>query len=319
MANEKNNQALEQKKSAEMQFINYKNQITSSVMKRIATLEAAGGLNVPKNYSVGNQINLAMLRLTSMKDKDGNLVLTKCTSASVANALLNMCIQGLSLEKGQCYFIPYGNELQFQRSYLGNVALAKRVGGAGDPQAQVIYANDVFEYIINPVTGKKQIVKHEQKLENIDNSKIVGAWCLIPFADHPEWDPKVEIMTMAEIRTAWMQGQTKGESKAHRNFTQEMAKKTIISRACKMFLATSDDAGIYGEEDVDDQTQETTVMPNATEAVFEALPQAPTAEEVEAGGNAEEAAETAEKAAKPAEVPAEPAEDGSFGADFFNA
>lgn len=319
MANEKNNQALEQKKSAEMQFINYKNQITSSVMKRIETLEAAGGLNVPKNYSVGNQINLAMLRLTSMKDKDGNLVLSKCTSASVANALLNMCIQGLSLEKGQCYFIPYGNELQFQRSYLGNVALAKRVGGAGDPQAQVIYANDVFEYIINPVTGKKQIVKHEQKLENIDNSKIVGAWCLIPFADHPEWDPKVEIMTMAEIRTAWMQGQTKGESKAHRNFTQEMAKKTIISRACKMFLATSDDAGIYGEEDVDDQTQETTVMPNATEAVFEALPQAPTAEVVEAGGNAEEAAETAEKAAKPAEVPAEPAEDGSFGADFFNA
>lgn len=319
MANENNNQALDPQKAAEVQFINYKNQITNSVMKRVETLEAAGGVTVPKNYSVGNQINLAMLRLTTMKDKDGNLILTKCTSASVANSLLNMCIQGLSLEKGQCYFVPYGNELQFQRSYLGNVALAKRVGGAGDPQAQVIYADDVFEYVINPETGKKKILKHEQKLENIDNSKIVGAWCLIPFADHPDWDPRVEIMTMAEIRTAWMQGQTKGESKAHRNFTQEMAKKTIISRACKMFFATSDDAGIFGEDDVDDQTPEMETRANATEAVFEALPQAPSVAAVESVGNTVEAAVEPVKSPESVKVGEEAPEESVFGQDFFNA
>lgn len=320
MANE-NNQ-LDARKTAEMQFIQYKNQITNSVMKRIASLEAAGGITVPKNYSSGNQINLAMLRLTNMKDKQGNLVLSKCTSASVANALLNMCIQGLSLEKNQCYFIPYGNELQFQPSYLGRIALAKRVGGAGEPQAQVIYEGDVFEYVINPRTGKKEIVKHEQNLANIDNDKIIGAWCIIPYAEHPEWEPKVEVMTIREIKTSWLQGATKGQSGAHKNFTQEMVKKTIISRACKQFLSTSDDAGIFGDdrvESADYQPQEEMVKPNANEAVFEALPQTPSAEVVESVGDVGDMPEMEENEAKPAEVVAEPSGDGTFGADFFNA
>ena len=154
-------------------------------------------------------------------------MLSQVTPQSVANSLLTMCIKGLSMEKGQCTFIQYGNEVQLQQEYHGTIALAKRYG-AGDPQAQVSYAGDEFEYEINPKTGKKVITKHVQKLENIDNDKIVGAWCLVPYADHPDWEPKVEIMTMKEIRQSWLQGPTKGQSPAHRNFPQEMAKKTVL-------------------------------------------------------------------------------------------
>lgn len=297
-------------------FIEYKNKITKSVMNKIGELEKSGGITVPKNYSVGNQINLAMLKLTSMKDRDDQLILPQVTPQSVANALLSMCILGLSLEKNQCCFIKYKDELQFQVQYQGRIALAKRLGGAGDPQAQVIYEGDVFEYEINPRTGKKAVIKHEQKLQNIDNAKIVGAWAIVPYADHPEIDPKVEVMTMAEIRQAWMQGATKGQSPAHRNFAQEMAKKTVIDRACKLFITTSDDAGIYenvdrSESDIDEQPQ--SEARNATEAVFEELPAAaPKAVEVE------KAADMPAPEPVPVEVPSQPQEK-ALDENFFNA
>ena len=269
--------------STEVAFINYKNKFPESVLNRIAALQK-GGITVPKGFSADNQIYLAFLKLTGMTDPSSKKpVLSLVTPQSVANAMLTMCLKGLSMEKGQCTFIRYGNELQFQQEYHGTVALAKRYG-AGDPQAQVIYEGDDFEYEINPKTGKKVVKKHVQKLQNINNDKIVGAWCLVPYADHPDWEPKVEVMTMDEIRRSWMQGATKGQSPAHRNFPQEMAKKTVIGRACKLFVSTSDDAGVYGTDDSPEwqESQEAPAEANAKEAVFAELPQAPEPAAVEA-------------------------------------
>lgn len=300
---EANNVPATKKESTEVAFINYKNKITESVLNRIAALQK-GGITVPKGFSADNQIYLAFLKLTSMTDPSSKKpVLSMVTPQSVANAMLTMCLKGLSMEKGQCTFIRYGNELQFQQEYHGTVALAKRYG-AGDPQAQVIYEGDEFEFEINPKTGKKVVKKHVQKLQNINNDKIVGAWCLVPYADHPEWEPKIEVMTMDEIRRSWMQGATKGQSPAHRNFPQEMAKKTVIGRACKLFVSTSDDAGVYGTDDSPEwqETQETTgtQVANAKEAVFAELPQAPAPETVA------EAARDEVPEQAPEDMPAEP-------------
>lgn len=227
-------------------YIEFKNRITNTVLNRIAEMQK-GGISMPKGYVPQNQIMLAFLQLSSMEDpKTHQPILTLVTPQSVANSLLRMCIKGLSLDKAQCSFIRYGNELSMNPQYQGKIALAKRFG-AGDPQAQVIYQDDVFEYEINPHTGKKVVLKHEQKLANIDNAKIIGAWCLVPYAEHPEIEPKIEVMTIAEIRQAWMQGPMKGESGAHRNFTQEMCKKTVVGRACKLFIETSSDDGIYDD------------------------------------------------------------------------
>lgn len=142
----------------------------------------------------------------------------------------------------------YGNKLIFQRSYFGTIALAKRAGGmVSEPVANVIYDGDDFQYEIDPKTAKVAIVKHSQKLENIDNSKIKGAYALVTLADGTT---QVTIMSMQQIRAAWGQGATKGNSPAHKNFAEEMAKKTVIGRACKVIINSSDDAWLYdGKED----------------------------------------------------------------------
>ena len=157
-----------------------------------------------------------------------------------------MVLQGLAVSKNQGYFIVYGDKLEFQRSYFGTVALAKRTGGiTKDPVANIIYEGDEFVYEINPETAQIKILKHDQKIENIDNNKIKAAYALIKL---PDCTSQIGLMSMQQIRAAWNQGPTKGQSPAHKNFPDEMAKKTVIGRACKLIINSSDDAWLYADK-----------------------------------------------------------------------
>lgn len=222
--------------------------ISEQVLSRIEQFQKDGSMILPKNYSVENHMKSAWLALQEVEDKEHHKALQICTKESIANSLLDMVLQGLSVSKNQGYFIVYGNKLVFKRSYFGTIALAKRAGGmVSEPVANVIYEGDDFQYEIDPKTAKVAIVKHSQKLENIDNSKIKGAYALVTLADGTT---QVTIMSMPQIRAAWGQGATKGNSPAHKNFAEEMAKKTVIGRACKAIINSSDDAWLYdGKED----------------------------------------------------------------------
>lgn len=216
--------------------------ITDNVMNRVREMEETGGLITPPNYSAANQIKAAFFVLQQVEDKSHRPALDVCDKASIANALLDMVVQGLSVSKKQGYFIVYGNKLEFQRSYFGTVALAKQCGMKGQPVANVIYQGDNFQYEIDTDTGLTRIVRHEQKFENIDITKIRGAYAITQL---PDGSRQVTIMSIDQIRKAWGQGATKGNSPAHQNFTDEMCKKTVIGRACKMIINSSDDAYLF--------------------------------------------------------------------------
>jgi len=225
--------------------VRYEN-IAENVLAKVSSYQNDGSLTLPSNYSVENHLKSAWLILQSTKDRNNNPALDVCTKDSIANALLDMVLQGLAVSKNQGYFIVYGNKLEFQRSYFGTVALAKRTGGiTKEPVANVIYEGDEFIYEILPETAQIKIIKHDQKIENIDNSKIKAAYALIKLADGTS---QIALMSMQQIRAAWNQGATKGQSPAHKNFPDEMAKKTVIGRACKMIINSSDDAWLYADK-----------------------------------------------------------------------
>lgn len=231
--------------------VKYEN-ISDQVLEKVNKFTADGGLILPKNYSVENNMKSAWLILQETLDRNNKPVLEVCTKASIANALFDMVLQGMAVSKNQGYFIAYGNKLEFQRSYFGTVALAKRVGGGikREPVANVIYEGDEFVYTIDPETGLMKVIKHDQKIENIDDAKIKAAYAITTFEDGRT---EVTIMTIDQIKKAWNQGATKGQSPAHKNFPAEMCKKTVIGRACKMVINSSDDAWLYeGKADEDD-------------------------------------------------------------------
>lgn len=218
------------------------NQVTS----KINELRKSNSIVFPKDYSLPNAINSAWLQLQEVEDKDGKQALEVCTKNSIIGSLYDMCLQGLSPAKKQCYFVVYGKQLQLMRSYMGTVAVTKRLKGIKDVKAYCIYEGDEFEETYDLDTATLKISKFKPSFENINIAKIKGAFAVIIGENGPI---HTEVMNIDQIRKAWGQGiaYKSGKSKAHNNFTDEMAKKTVINRACKMYVNTSDDSDLLIE------------------------------------------------------------------------
>lgn len=212
--------------------------ITDSVNKKIDELQSEG-LALPPNYSHSNALKSAFFKLQEVKDKSGRPALEVCTKESIANALLDMVVQGLSPAKTQCYFVVYGTQLQMLRSYFGTQAVLKRLNSVNDIWANVIYKDDVFEYEND--RGREKLLSHKTAFENRDKD-IVGAYAVIQTADGEEI---MTAMTRKEIEVSW--GQSKTGQSVHKKFPGEMAKRTVINRAAKAFINTSDDSDLLIE------------------------------------------------------------------------
>lgn len=242
MANENKQQVTKQQVAAPAQqqvteLQKKQKNISDSVLERVSAMEQAGELILPQGYHAGNAVRMAWLYLQEVKSKDYKPALEVCSTNSIANCLLEMIIKGLSVAKKQCYFIVTGNQLTFWEDYRGKLMRTKRDTDIADVHAQVIYEGDEFVYTIDEL-GQYQLVSHKTKLENMDIAKITAAYAIVVRKDGTKY---MELMSMAMIKKSWMQGPTKGNSGAHINFTDQMCKKTVIGRACKVALGSSED------------------------------------------------------------------------------
>jgi len=209
--------------------------ITDTVATRITEMQTEG-LALPEHYNYSNALKSAFFAIEQVKDRNKQPALKVCTKSSIANTLLNMVIQGLTPAKTQCYFVVYGTELQLQRSYFGTQAVLKRLNDVKDIWSEVVHEGDTFE--IGSHRGRTTVKEFEPKFANQDKP-IVGAFAAIEKADG---EIVYTVMTKSEIDTSWKK--TKSGGAVQREFPQEMAKRTVINRAAKAFINTSDDSDL---------------------------------------------------------------------------
>ncbi|EOL45777.1 recombinase RecT [Enterococcus caccae] len=209
--------------------------ITDQVTHKVAAMQKEG-LALPPSYSPANALKSAFFAMTNAP---GGSLLEKCSKESIANALLDMTIQGLSPAKTQCYFVPYGQTLKLTRSYFGTMAVVKRLSGVKNIWANVIYKGDEFEIEIDE-HGHEKLSKHGTSFANRDN-EIIGAYAII---ESNEGEQFLTTMTKKEIDKSWSKAKTKN---VQNDFPQEMAKRTVINRAAKAFINTSDDSDLLIE------------------------------------------------------------------------
>lgn len=236
--------------------------ITDQVLDKVKTLQDSGLIKLPKDYSPENALKGAWIILQDVKTKEGELALKVCSSESIALALLKMITEGLSPLKKHGSFIPRGKTLSWEREYDGDVALAKRAG-LGKIRSRCIYEGDDYLTKIDE-TGRKSLVSHEQPFENIDITKIKGAYCIFEF----EGEFELLEMTISQIKQSWLQGSMKGQSGAHKNFTDEMCRRTVERRACKPIIRRSDDSYL-GEYDDNGQIGKDKENANAENISFD--------------------------------------------------
>ena len=226
------------------QVAEIKKDISTQVLAKIDSFQKSGELTLPKGYNAENALKSAYIILSDPK----NNILEKCDKSSVAEALLKMVVYGVSPIKKQCYFVPYGNKLECSISFAGNIAIAKRYGNLKSIKGNAIFEGDTFEFEIDQNTGRRKVIKHIQTLESVGSGVIKGAYAVVELGNG---EVDVEVMNIKQIQAAWNQGGAKGNSPAHKNFPDQMAVKTVLNRACKLIISSSDDSILYDplEED----------------------------------------------------------------------
>ncbi len=222
--------------------------IYTQVLTKINNYQNSGEIALPANYNAGNAIKNAQLAITEVVSRDKKPALEVCTKASIAQALLDTVLQGLNPGKKQCYYIVYGNKLVMQRSRYGEEHVAKSVCPEIEGiYPEVVYKGDVFEY--SKKRGRTVIEKHLQSIDNVSSGEMIAAYCTIVFKDGHE---ETTIMTIAEIYSSWKMSRQspfddKGNlkpSSTHAMFPAEMAKRTVVRRACKPIINSSDDSNL---------------------------------------------------------------------------
>lgn len=180
-----------------------------------------------KNAAVGMGIVLK-----TAKDKSGKPALEVCTPISIYNVVYEAAVKGLTAVRNQCYPIVYGNELTLQVSYFGYRAQLLSLPQVVDCNALVIYEGDEFSYEIED--ARIVNVKHKQNFQNMDASKIVGAYATIVYALRGQTFKNTTVMNKASLDAAKAKGAA--NSGAYKDFGDMMARKTVFKRAAKDFL-----------------------------------------------------------------------------------
>jgi len=278
-----------------------KKEVVDVVEKKIWEFQANNELDIPSGYSPSNAMKSAWLILQEVKDRNGKLAIEVCTKASMANALLNMVVQGLNPAKKQCYFIVYGDQLVMQRSYFGAMHVAKTVcTDIEDIYYDVVYSDDVFEY--EKSRGRTIITKHSQKLGNISANKLVAAYCTILYKDGTE---NSTIMTLEECKQSWKKSKMGAvnangeinEKSTHGQFTADMMMRTVVNKACKPIINSSSDSSIMIARKLDSTVHqiavEEEVQENANSVFIDIGDERPTEVDTETGEVIEQPAEQA--------------------------
>lgn len=206
-------------------------------------------ITVPEGYNVSNEITMALMMIAQTNDKDGRPALESCSRESIMTQLRLMAQNGLSMAQKQCYPIVRKPKLCIDISYFGTIRIIKRLMPGYDVRANVIYKDDTYDYIWNEETQCYQVTNIKSSIENRDKP-IVGAYGTI----FEKATGKVifsEVMSWKEILTSWSHAKT---DKVQKEFPQEMAKRTLIQRMCKLFLNTEKMSNVEGAKAYNEMT-----------------------------------------------------------------
>jgi recombination protein RecT len=221
--------------------------ITNQVLTQIEDLSRNGQLCLPDNYSPANALAAAYLMFQDIQNKEKKLIMHNgqptgvVTVRSMVNALMHMVSQGMNPSKKQCYFIVYGDQLTYQRSYFGDMALAERAMPGISFSYDTI--NDGDEIEIESVRNARgllvtTIVRHKKPFPR--SEKVIGAYCGVVDRDGVELG--YDVFDMARIQKSWSMSKTAHyDNSTHKTFTGEMAMRTVIRHRCKAIINASGD------------------------------------------------------------------------------
>lgn len=169
-----------------------------------------------------------------LKDSKKREALNKVNPQTIPLCLIKGAYLGLDFMNGECYAIPYGNAMNFQTDYKGEIKVCKALSKdpIKDIYAKVVREGDFYEEAV--VNGVQTV---NFKPVPFSGKPVIGAFAIVLYKDGTM---KYDSMSKEEIeRTRDVYSKAK-ESQAWRESAGEMYKKTVIRRLSKLIDKNTD-------------------------------------------------------------------------------
>lgn len=150
--------------------------------------------------------------------------LLECNQASFLGAVIQASQLGLEPggALGQCYLIPYGQEVNFQVGYRGMLSLAMRSEAVSHVSARAVHEGDVFEWEL----GLNEQLVHKPCSQP---GALTHVYCVVFLKNGCKM---FDVMNLDEIEKIQKSSKA-GNSGPWKTHFEEMAKKTVIRRLFK--------------------------------------------------------------------------------------
>jgi recombination protein RecT len=171
--------------------------------------------------------------------------LAECTPSSILSCVMQSAQLGLEPVLGRCYYVPYKNkhtgnkEATFQMGYQGLIELARRSGELKMIYAEIVYANDEFEYHL----GLQPELTHTPS--DGDRGQAIGVYSV---AHYKDGGYNFAYLTANDVQKIKTRSQA-GDSGPWKTDLEMMWKKTAI-KALRPYLPLSVQAVVETEPGV---------------------------------------------------------------------
>ena len=183
-----------------------------------------------------NEVNSYRMNFTkeaqfALQLLQGNDYLQKAAQqnpAALEYAIINLASIGTTLNPAlkEAYLVPRGGKICLDISYMGLIKLATDTGAVEWVQAEIVKEKDTFEYM---GVGQKPLHKFQPFG---DRGQMVGVYCVAKLSTGEFLST---IMSKADIELIKNKSSQAASNGPWISFFDEMAKKTVIKRAAKLW------------------------------------------------------------------------------------
>lgn len=198
------------------------------LQKQRPAIEAA----LPRHMSADRLLRIALTEVRKNPD------LVRCEPMSFLGAVVQSAQLGLEPGVlGHAYLVPFNNrqtgrrEVQLIVGYKGLIDLARRSGQISSITAHAVYEGDDFEYVL----GLQEKLNHVPKPGRVAQARhLVAVYAIAKLRDGGH---QLEVMSREEVEAIRKRSKA-SDSGPWKTDYEEMAKKTVLRRLCKMLPAS---------------------------------------------------------------------------------
>lgn len=201
------------------------NKKADAIVALLTKMKPQLSVALPRHLSADRMLRIAT---TSIRRTPKLLA---CSQQSLLGAIMQAAQLGLECDGvlGHAYLVPFRDEVQLIVGYKGLIDLARRSGQLSTIYARVVHAKDQFEFSY----GLSESLEHIPA-RDADPGEIVAVYAVARLKDG---GMQFEVMTAAEVGKIRERSRAKDDGPWVTD-PEEMHKKTVLRRLCKMLPAS---------------------------------------------------------------------------------